>query len=47
LESLALRLIVPPKFGGRGGKYFPSIVVVALGEPESAVVCEGADFVSA
>jgi len=33
LESLASRLIVPPNGAGGGGRYLPSIVVVALGEP--------------
>src|SRR5262245_31327280 len=33
LESLALRLIVPPNFPGWGGKYLPSIVLVAAGDP--------------
>jgi hypothetical protein len=32
-ESLALSLITPPNCGGAGGSCFPSIVVVALGEP--------------
>ena len=38
-ESLAVSLITPPNFGGGGGSCFPSIVVVALGEPESPVIC--------
>src|SRR5580704_17566449 len=33
LESLALRLMTPPNFGAGFGTYFPSIVVVPLGEP--------------
>src|SRR5262249_32377578 len=37
LEFLASRLIVPPNVGGGGGRYFPSIVVVALGDPGAAV----------
>ena len=39
LESLASRLIVPPNGAGGGGRYFPSMVVVALGEPGVPVVC--------
>src|ERR1700687_953948 len=39
LESFALSLITPPNFGGGGGICFPSIVVVALGEPGSPVTC--------
>src|ERR1700755_437714 len=38
-DWLASRLISPPNFGGGGGRYFPSIVVVALGEPGVPVVC--------
>src|SRR6266487_4258553 len=37
-ESLASSLITPPNFGGGGGSCFPSIVVVALGEPGVPVV---------
>jgi hypothetical protein len=33
------RLIVPPNGAGGGGRYLPSIVVVALGEPGVPVVC--------
>src|SRR5260370_10412234 len=33
LESTALSLITPPNGGAGGGSCFPSIVVVALGEP--------------
>ena len=36
-ESLALSLITPPNFGGGGGSWFPGIVVVALGEPNTPV----------
>src|SRR5208283_4042659 len=39
LESFALSLMIPPNFGGGGGSCFPSMVVVALGEPGSPVVC--------
>src|SRR3954471_24543087 len=39
LESVALRPIAPPNLGGGGGRYLPSIVVVALGEPGVPVVC--------
>jgi hypothetical protein len=39
LESGALRPISPPNFGGGFGKYLPSIVVVALGEPGVPVLC--------
>src|SRR5262245_40270189 len=35
-ESFALRLIVPPNLGGGGGRYLPSMVVVALGDPTAA-----------
>src|SRR5271167_3537331 len=39
VDSLALSLITPPNFGGGGGICFPSMVVVALGEPGSPVTC--------
>ena len=39
VESLALSLITPPNFEGGGGICFPSIVVVALGEPGVPVTC--------
>src|SRR5215472_4727080 len=39
LESFESKLIVPPKGGAGGGRYFPSIVVVASGEPGVPVVC--------
>src|ERR1700750_1056448 len=39
VDWLAGRLISPPNFGGGGGRYFPSIVVVAPGEPGVPVVC--------
>src|SRR6185437_9329637 len=38
-DWLAWRLISPPNFGGGGGRYFPSIVVVAPGEPGVPVIC--------
>src|ERR1700730_8569000 len=38
-DWLAWRLISPPNFGGCGGRYFPSIVVVAPGEPGVPVIC--------
>src|SRR6478672_9253418 len=38
LESTALSLITPPNLGSGGGSCFPSIVVVALGEPGVPVV---------
>src|SRR5262244_546879 len=39
LESFESKLIVPPKGGAGGGRCFPSIVVVASGEPGVPVVC--------
>src|SRR6516164_4122448 len=39
LESLASMLIVPLNGAGGGGRYLPSMVVVALGEPGVPVVC--------
>src|SRR5277367_7005268 len=39
VESLASSLMTPPNFGGGGGSCFPGIVVVALGDPTSPVVC--------
>src|SRR6476619_4780304 len=38
LESGAVSLITPPNFGSGAGSCFPSIVVVALGEPGVPVV---------
>src|SRR6476659_1001432 len=38
LESVAVSLITPPNFGSGGGSCFPSMVVVALGEPGVPVV---------
>src|SRR5262245_17642416 len=51
-ESTALSLITPPNFGSGGGSCFPLIVVVALGDPGSPVVCtcaraEGATAITA
>jgi len=34
-----LGLISPPNGCGAGGRYLPSIVVVALGEPGVPVIC--------
>src|SRR5271169_2050852 len=39
VDSGALSLITPPNFGGGGGICLPSIVVVALGEPNVPVTC--------
>src|SRR6476646_9439602 len=39
LDSWASILIVPPNGPGGGGRYLPSIVVVALGEPGVPVIC--------
>src|SRR6266446_6915752 len=39
VESLALSLITPPNLRGGAGICFPSIVVVALGEPNVPVTC--------
>src|SRR5512135_3407697 len=39
LESRAVSLITPPNFGSGAGSCFPSMVVVALGEPNSPVTC--------
>src|SRR5882672_8116618 len=39
LESLEFSLITPPNLGSGAGICFPSIVVVALGEPGVPVVC--------
>ena len=39
LESTAVSLITPPNFGSGGGICFPSIVMVALGEPGVPVIC--------
>jgi hypothetical protein len=38
-DSSAPRLITPPNGGGGAGRYLPSVVVVALGEPGTPVVC--------
>src|ERR1700735_98018 len=37
-ESLALRLMTPPNFAAGFGRYFPSMVVVPLGDPGAGVV---------
>src|SRR6185503_12568224 len=47
LESAALRLILPVKGGGGFGIYFPSMVVVAPGDPSAGVVTEVAFVVGA
>ena len=47
LESNALSLITPPNGSGGGGICFPSIVVVALGDPNSPVTCCAATGVTA
>jgi hypothetical protein len=39
VDSEALSLITPPNFGSGGGSCFPVIVVVAVGEPGTPVVC--------
>ena len=39
VDSEAFSLITPPKFGSGGGSCFPSIVVVAPGEPGTPVTC--------
>src|SRR5215813_1871757 len=39
LDWAAFSLITPPNFGSGGGSCLPLIVVVALGDPGSPVVC--------
>src|SRR5262245_66152214 len=39
LDWSAWRPMLPPNCGGGGGRYLPSIVVVALGEPGTPLVC--------
>src|SRR5258708_3344414 len=39
LESLAFRLMTPPNGGGWGGRYVPLMVLVALGEPGTPLIC--------
>ena len=39
VDCAAFSLITPPNFGSGGGNCFPSMVVVALGEPGTPVVC--------
>src|SRR5262245_18050519 len=41
LESAALRSILPSNFGGGGGSCFPSMVVVAPGEPGTPMTSPG------
>src|ERR1700734_2899026 len=38
-DCSAPRLITPPNFAGGAGRYFPSMVVVAPGEPGATGVC--------
>ena len=38
-DSCSVSLITPPNVGGVGGSCFPSIVVVALGEPGTPLIC--------
>src|SRR5215470_13780785 len=38
-DCAALTLMSPPNFGGGLGRYLPSMVVVASGEPGTSVVC--------
>src|SRR5271170_1934459 len=47
VESLASSLMTPPNFGGGAGSCFPSIVVVALGEPNSPVTCCALELIDA
>ena len=52
LESVAVSLMTPPNFGSGGGSCFPSMVVVAPGEPGVPVVwicarAEGATVITA
>src|SRR5215510_1636687 len=39
VDCAALRSILPSNFCGGGGSWLPGIVVVALGEPATPVVC--------
>ena len=39
VDSEAFSLITPPNFGSGGGSCFPSMVVVAPGEPGTPVTC--------
>src|SRR5215472_14529707 len=41
VDCAALRSILPSNFCGGGGNWFPSIVVVALGDPGVPVICCG------
>src|SRR4030095_12097158 len=49
LESVAASLITPPNFGSGGGSCFPSMVVVAPGEPgvPGGWICAGAEGATA
>src|SRR6266478_925186 len=38
-DSEAFSLITPPNFGSGGGSCFPLMVVVALGEPGTPLIC--------
>src|SRR5262249_33220472 len=39
VDCAALRSILPSNFWGGGGSWLPSIVVVALGEPATPLIC--------
>ena len=39
VESLAVSLMTPPNGAGGAGSWLPGMVVVALGEPGTPVVC--------
>jgi hypothetical protein len=43
VDSDAFSLITPPNFGSGGGSCFPSIVVVAPGEPGTALTSYAED----
>src|SRR5208282_512902 len=47
VESFALCLITPPNCGGGGGICFPSMLIVALGEPNCPLTCCPAPGVAA
>src|SRR6267143_3214583 len=44
VESVALGLMTPPNLSGAAGICFPSIVVVALGDPSCPVTCWAEDL---